>query len=122
MRHIVTWMNPGRSSRRLPCVFAGDAYGVIADDRAPRLLRCAKRQDVRESRTTHPIGIFRNRDDLLAALAAQGFRELTQAMCDAAAPRAEALERLKGAGLSYVAFALRRPLPGNSYLHERDGL
>ena len=46
----------------------------------------------------------------------------TQAMCDAAASRAVALERLKGAGLSYVAFALRRPLPGNSYLHERDGL
>jgi hypothetical protein len=36
----------------------GTAYGVTADDRARRLLRCAKREDARESRTTHPIGIL----------------------------------------------------------------
>jgi AcrR family transcriptional regulator len=44
----------------------------------------AKRRET-ELRVRAPYRHFRNRDDLLAAVAAQGFRELTQAMCDAAA-------------------------------------
>jgi hypothetical protein len=42
-------------------------------------------------------------------VAAQGFRELTQAMLDAAKWQSSAVVRLKSAGLAYVEFALRRP-------------
>src|SRR5262249_23158593 len=45
----------------------------------------------------------------MAAVAAQGFRELTHAMNEAAATKSDVLERLKHAGLAYVTFALRRP-------------
>ena len=43
------------------------------------------------------------------AVAAQGFRELTQAMRDAAQRHAKPLDQLKAAGLAYIDFALRRP-------------
>ncbi len=56
-----------------------------------------------------PYRHFPDRVDLLAAVAGEGFRELTQAMLDAAKPQAQALGRLKRAGLAYVEFALRRP-------------
>ena len=45
----------------------------------------------------------------MAAVAAQGFRELTRAMIEAAAPKSDPLDRLKHSGLGYVTFALRRP-------------
>jgi hypothetical protein len=45
----------------------------------------------------------------MAAVAAQGFRELTRAMMEAAAAKSDPLDRLKCAGLGYVTFALRRP-------------
>ena len=69
------------------------------------------REVARRAGVSHnaPYRHFRDRDDLMAAVAAQGFRELTQAMLDAAAPKTDALERLKSAGLGYVTFALRRP-------------
>ena len=69
------------------------------------------REVARRAGVSHnaPYRHFRDRDDLLAAVAAQGFHELTQAMVDAAGPKTDALERLKSAGLGYVAFALRRP-------------
>jgi hypothetical protein len=47
--------------------------------------------------------------DLMAAVAAQGFRELTQAMMEATRQRTDAIDRLKRPGLGYVTFALRRP-------------
>jgi AcrR family transcriptional regulator len=56
-----------------------------------------------------PYRHFRDRDDLMAAVAAQGFRELTQAMVGSAGQGSDALDRLKRAGLGYVTFALRRP-------------
>jgi len=56
-----------------------------------------------------PYRHFRDRDALLAAVAAQGFRELTRAMLDASEGQATAPDRLKRAGLAYVGFALRRP-------------
>src|SRR5258708_20625765 len=56
-----------------------------------------------------PYRHFRDRDDLMAAVAAQGFRELTQAMVEAAGQRTDALDRHERAGLGYVTFALRRP-------------
>jgi AcrR family transcriptional regulator len=69
------------------------------------------REVARRAGVSHnaPYRHFRDRDDLMAAVAAQGFRELTQAMMDAAGERTDALDRLKFAGLGYVTFALRRP-------------
>jgi AcrR family transcriptional regulator len=69
------------------------------------------REVARRAGVSHnaPYRHFRDRDDLMAAVAAQGFRELTEAMMEAAGQRADALDRLKGAGLGYLTFALRRP-------------
>jgi AcrR family transcriptional regulator len=69
------------------------------------------REVARRAGVSHnaPYRHFQDRDDLMAAVAAQGFRELTQAMIDAAAGESDALDRLKRAGLGYVGFALRRP-------------
>jgi AcrR family transcriptional regulator len=69
------------------------------------------REVARRAGVSHnaPYRHFRDRDDLMAAVAAQGFRELTQAMVEAATPKSDALDRLRYAGLSYVRFALRRP-------------
>src|SRR5580704_11000249 len=69
------------------------------------------REVARRARVSHnaPYRHFDNRDDLLAAVGAQGFRELTKAMVDAAKGQPHALDRLKHSGLAYVEFALRRP-------------
>jgi AcrR family transcriptional regulator len=69
------------------------------------------REVARRAGVSHnaPYRHFQSRDDLMAAVATQGFKELTQAMLEAAASRSDALERLKCAGLGYVTFALRRP-------------
>jgi AcrR family transcriptional regulator len=56
-----------------------------------------------------PYRHFRDRDDLMAAVATQGYRELTHAMRRAAEDHTDPLDRLKQAGLAYVTFALRRP-------------
>lgn len=56
-----------------------------------------------------PYRHFRDKDALLAAVAAQGFRELTRAMRDAGERKSNTLDRLKQSGLAYVAFAVRRP-------------
>ena len=69
------------------------------------------REVARRAGVSHnaPYRHFRDRDDLMAAVAAQGFGELTRAMIEAATGKSDALERLKCAGLGYVTFALRRP-------------
>src|SRR6266481_2540956 len=69
------------------------------------------REVARRAGVSHnaPYRHFRDRDDLMAAVAAQGFRELTQAMVEAAGEKTDTLDRLKRAGLGYVTFALRRP-------------
>jgi len=69
------------------------------------------REVARRAGVSHnaPYRHFRDRDDLMAAVAAQGFRELTRAMIEAAEPESDALDRLKHAGLGYVRFALHRP-------------
>jgi AcrR family transcriptional regulator len=56
-----------------------------------------------------PYRHFRDRDDLMAAVATQGYRELKHAMRRAAEDHTDPLGRLKQAGLAYVTFALRRP-------------
>ncbi|MCU1337239.1 MAG: TetR family transcriptional regulator [Bryobacterales bacterium] len=69
------------------------------------------REVARRAGVSHnaPYRHFRDRDDLMAAVATQGFRELTQAMLHAAERQSSCLDRLKRAGLAYVTFALRRP-------------
>jgi AcrR family transcriptional regulator len=69
------------------------------------------REVARRAGVSHnaPYRHFQDRDDLMAAVATQGFKELTQAMLRAAALETDALERLKRAGSGYVTFALRRP-------------
>src|SRR6266478_9781129 len=69
------------------------------------------REVARRAGVSHnaPYRHFRDRDDLMATVATQGFRELTEAMVEAAGQRSDALDRLKRAGLGYVTFALRRP-------------
>jgi AcrR family transcriptional regulator len=73
------------------------------------------REVARRAGVSHnaPYRHFRDKDALLAAVAAQGFRELTRAMRGPGerpsnAP-SNALDKLKQSGLAYVAFAVRRP-------------
>src|SRR5579872_757051 len=69
------------------------------------------REVARRAGVSHnaPYRHFRDKDELLAALAAQGFEELTASMIRGAAKRKTSLDRLRGTGLAYVDFALRRP-------------
>jgi len=56
-----------------------------------------------------PYRHFRNREELLAAVAREGFDRLTQSMTKAAESGANAAERLHLSGRGYVQFALRHP-------------
>ena len=69
------------------------------------------REVARRAGVSHnaPYRHFRDKDALLAAVAAQGFRELTRAMQEAGKRQSKALEKLKHSGLAYVNFAIRRP-------------
>lgn len=69
------------------------------------------REVARRAGVSHnaPYRHFRDKDALLAALAAQGFEELTRAMLQAAARQKTSLDRLRASGLAYIDFALRRP-------------
>lgn len=69
------------------------------------------REVARRAGVSHnaPYRHFRDRDELMAAVSTQGYGELTQAMLEAVEGKPGALAQLKGAGLAYVQFALRRP-------------
>jgi len=69
------------------------------------------REVARRAGVSHnaPYRHFQDRAELLAAVASQGFQELNQSMIAAADKQTDALGRLRGAGLAYVDFALRRP-------------
>ncbi|HEX7159110.1 MAG TPA: TetR/AcrR family transcriptional regulator [Edaphobacter sp.] len=69
------------------------------------------REVARRAGVSHnaPYRHFHDKDDLLAAVAAQGYSELNDAMLQAAKRHSDALDRLKHAGLAYITFALRRP-------------
>ena len=69
------------------------------------------REVARRAGVSHnaPYRHFTDKDSLLAAVAAQGYSELNDAMLQAANRRTDALDRLKHAGLAYIEFALRRP-------------
>jgi AcrR family transcriptional regulator len=57
---------------------------------------------------TAPYRHFRNRDDLLAAIAEDGFNCLTAKIREAAAKRDGPFDRLQMAGIAYVQFGLDR--------------
>jgi AcrR family transcriptional regulator len=69
------------------------------------------REVARRAGVSHnaPYRHFHDKGDLLAAVAAEGYNELTAAMTAAGAAATSPRERLRHAGLAYVAFALRRP-------------
>src|SRR5258708_8346713 len=77
------------------------------------------REVARRAGVSHnaPYRQFRDRDGLIAAVAAQGFRELTQAMVDGAGGRADAVDRCERPGVRSGPFDLLRPehLPAMSY-------
>jgi AcrR family transcriptional regulator len=68
------------------------------------------REAARRAGVSHnaPYRHFRDRDDLLAAVAADGFDRLTRAMSRGSV-KAAPLNRLRRSGLAYVDFALRWP-------------
>lgn len=69
------------------------------------------REVARRAGVSHnaPYRHFQDKNALLAAVAAQGFDELTEAMTQAAGQHLDSRDRLKHAGLAYITFALRRP-------------
>jgi AcrR family transcriptional regulator len=69
------------------------------------------REVARRAGVSHnaPYRHFHDKNALLAAVAAQGYDELTEAMTKAAGQHVTPRDRLKHAGLAYIAFALRRP-------------
>lgn len=69
------------------------------------------REVARRAGVSHnaPYRHFRDKEDLITAVATEGYRELTSAMQEAARKQAHGLDRLKYAGLAYIEFALRRP-------------
>jgi AcrR family transcriptional regulator len=56
-----------------------------------------------------PYRHFRDKESLLAAVASQGFQQLTRSLQEHAARHRRALERFLAAGEGYVEFALRWP-------------
>jgi len=69
------------------------------------------REAARRAGVSHnaPYRHFASKDDLLAAVAAEGFERLAAAMRKAMAPANSARERLELCGCGYVEFALRWP-------------
>src|SRR5262245_19733670 len=84
------------------------AIGLIAEvgPTAFTLREVARRAGVSHNA---PYRHFQAKEDLMAAVATEGYRELTAAMLHAAKGQPNAVDRLKRAGLGYVTFALRRP-------------
>lgn len=69
------------------------------------------REVARRAGVSHnaPYRHFRDKDDLIASVAAEGYLQLTAAMERAASRHPRPLDRLKHAGLAYIEFALQRP-------------
>lgn len=69
------------------------------------------REVARRAGVSHnaPYRHFRDKEDLIAAVATEGYQELTAAMVAAASQQPDVLDRLKHAGLAYIRFALHRP-------------
>jgi AcrR family transcriptional regulator len=69
------------------------------------------REVARRAGVSHnaPYRHFQDKEELLAAVAAQGFDELTLSMTAATAKQKTGLDQLRAAGVAYVDCALRRP-------------
>jgi AcrR family transcriptional regulator len=69
------------------------------------------REVARRAGVSHnaPYRHFRDKEELLAEVAAQGFKELNEAMQEGAASESTPIGKLKRSGYAYVAFALHRP-------------
>ncbi len=69
------------------------------------------REVARRAGVSHnaPYRHFRDKSELLAAVAAEGFDRLTESMTKAADSGSSALDRFRLSGRSYVQFALRYP-------------
>jgi len=69
------------------------------------------RELARQADVSHnaPYRHFKDKEDLLGAVAAQGFDRLTASMTEAMVEGRTAVERLRLAGLGYVRFALSWP-------------
>jgi AcrR family transcriptional regulator len=69
------------------------------------------REVARRAGVSHnaPYRHFQDKEELLAAVATEGYRGLKEAMLDAAKGQSDPVDRLKRAGLAYVQFALRLP-------------
>jgi AcrR family transcriptional regulator len=69
------------------------------------------REVARRAEVSHnaPYRHFQDKDDLLAAMAAEGFDRLTASMNEALVEGKSAMERLRLAGRGYVKFALGSP-------------
>jgi AcrR family transcriptional regulator len=108
--YITFWMMPHRPYHHgnLREALLQGAIRVIAEagPAAFTLREVARRAGVSHNA---PYRHFRDKDALLGAVAAQGFRELTRAMREAGERQSKALDQLKQSGLAYVAFAVRRP-------------
>lgn len=85
-----------------------DAAVALIAETGPRgftLREAARRAGVSHNA---PYRHFRDKDDLLAAVATEGFDRLAGAMARAA-PRSRPIDRLRRSGLAYVDFAIRWP-------------
>lgn len=69
------------------------------------------REVARQAKVSHnaPYRHFRDKDELLAAVAAEGFERLADSMLETAAPADDALDALLLTGRGYVQFALQWP-------------
>jgi AcrR family transcriptional regulator len=69
------------------------------------------REVARRAGVSHnaPYRHFRDKEELLAAVAAEGFDRLTESMLKAAASGSGSLDRLRLSGRAYVQFALSHP-------------
>lgn len=69
------------------------------------------REVARQAKVSHnaPYRHFRDKDELLAAVAGQGFDQLAESMITASAGAGNALQALQLSGVGYVRFALQWP-------------
>ncbi|HYL77473.1 MAG TPA: TetR/AcrR family transcriptional regulator [Bryobacteraceae bacterium] len=69
------------------------------------------REVARLAKVSHnaPYRHFRDKEELLAAVAAEGFERLADSMIESSAPSSDALDALLLSGRGYVQFALRWP-------------
>jgi AcrR family transcriptional regulator len=69
------------------------------------------REVARQAGVSHsaPYRHFRDKEELLAAVATEGFNRLTESLKNAAAPGSRAMDRFRLSGRGYVQFALKYP-------------